>query len=131
MTATDALIGILQTVESATYDGTARDVTGRVITPDGPHIMLYGGVGTPTDLTMGYHHHATETVWQAVCVSFDPSSVRTLAASVVAAVDCTRTPLGILTIPYVSPPLEDRDDPSLWRWSSTVEITLTTRQGGH
>lgn len=131
MTATDALISILQTVESATYDGTARDITGQAVTPDGPHILLYGGTGTPADLTMGYHHHATDIVWQAVCVSSDPTSVRTLAASVVAAVDCTRTLLGILTVAYVSPPLEDRDDPSLWRWSSTVEITLTTRQGGH
>ena len=29
-------------------------------------------------------------------------------------------------VTYTSDPIEDRDDPTAWRWTTTVEVQLTT-----
>ena len=39
------------------------------------------------------------------------------------AVDGAPAPSGLYTVTYASEPVEDRDDPTVWRWSSTVRVT--------
>lgn len=94
---------------------------------DGPHAVLYGGTPRPSDLRLDHTHSQTVHDWQLVAISNSPHSVRLLVDALIRAVDSQpATPTDRYQVTYASPPIEDRDDPSQWRWTSTAEITLTT-----
>ena len=115
--ATSAVIAACQTV-TASYDGIPPKE------PTAAHVIVYGGTGAPAVRKITTHVHVDRAAWRIVCVSNNPRGCRTLSARVTAAVD--RLPLagGRLLVQYVSDPLEDRNDPSEWRWTATVEATL-------
>ena len=122
---TQDLKALLESIDARVkvYDGTVpTGVTG-------PAVALYATTGTPTARRVdGQAYRATQT-WQAVCSSNTASGARSIARRVVDTVDGTRLAGTLLAVPYVGPLIEDRDDPSDYRWSITVEIRHhTTRR---
>ena len=106
-----------------THDGEAPD------NPTGPHAILYGGTPRPTSLDMSHHHATTTLDWQVVCVHSHPNGARLIADGITHAIDGQQAdghPHDRYTVTHASPPIKDSDDPTAWRWSSTVEIHLTT-----
>ena len=97
--------------------------------PTGPHAILYGGTPRPTSLDMSHHHATTTLDWQVVCVHSHPNGARLIADDIARAIDGQQAdghPHDRYTVTHASPPIKDSDDPTAWRWSSTVEIHLTT-----
>ena len=106
-----------------TYDGRGP------ATPTGAHAILHGGTPTPTSLNLNHDHATTSHTWQLVCVSNNPNGARTIADRITRAVDSQQAPghpHDRYTVTYTSDPIEDRDDPTAWRWTTTVEVQLTT-----
>ena len=106
-----------------TYDGRGP------ATPTGAHAILYGGTPTPTSLNLNHDHATTSHTWRIVCVSNNPNGARTIADRITRAIDSQQAPghpHDRYTVTYTSDPIEDRDDPTAWRWTTTVEIHLTT-----
>ena len=100
----------------AIHDGTPTDNIG-------PWIAVHGGSATPTHhrlagVGMNRHH-----VWRLTCVSNTIAGARMIAALATDALDGAIVAGDLVTVRYVADPLEDRDDPSEWRWSVTVEAT--------
>lgn len=98
------------------HDGTPTDNIG-------PWIAVHGGSATPTHhrlagVGMNRHH-----VWRLTCVSNTIAGARILAALVTDALDGAIVAGDLVTVRYVADPLEDRDDPSEWRWSVLIEAT--------
>lgn len=122
---TETLLVLLQAIDPrvSVYDGeTPSDAQG-------PAVTLYGPPGTPTARRVdGQAYRATQT-WQAVCSNNTAAGARRIAQLVIDAVDGTRLDGTLLAVPFVGPLIEDRDDPSEYRWSCTVEIRHhTTRR---
>ena len=109
-------------------DGAPRSTDGRLETPTGPHAILYGGTPAPISLNLAHQHARTHRVWQLVCVSNTPHGARTIADRATRAIDSVQAPdypHDRYTVTHASDPIEDRDDPTAWRWSTTVEVQLT------
>ena len=95
--------------------------------PTGPQAIVYGGTPTPAGLALTHSHVRTSHDLQIVCVSNNPAGARTVADAVMRAVDGHRyDATSRFEVTYASQPIEDRDDPSVWRWTVTVELNLTT-----
>ena len=110
-------------------DGAPRSTDGRIETPTGPHVILYGGTPTPTSLNLNHDHATTSHTWRIVCVSNNPNGARTIADRITRAIDSVQAPghpHDRYTVTNTSDPIEDRDDPTAWRWTTTVEVQLTT-----
>ena len=110
-------------------DGAPRGTDGRIETPTGPHVILHGGTPTPTSLNLNHDHATTSHTWQLVCVSNNPHGARLIADRIARAIDGQQAdghPHDRYTVTHASPPIEDRDDPAAWRWTTTVEVQLTT-----
>ena len=110
-------------------DGAPRSTDGRIETPTGPHVILYGGTPAPTGLNLNHDHATTSHTWRIVCVSNNPSGARTIADRITRAIDSVQAPghpHDRYTVTNTSDPIEDRDDPTAWRWTTTVEVQLTT-----
>ena len=122
------LLGLIAPIVPVS-DGAPRSTDGRIETPTGPHAILYGGTPAPTSLNLTHAHARTHHVWQLVCVSNNPNGARTIADRVTRAVDSVQAPghpHDRYTVTNTSDPIEDRDDPTAWRWTTTVEVQLTT-----
>lgn len=118
---TSHLLALARTV-TPTHDGDAP------ADPTGPHAILYGGTPRPTSLDMSHHHATTTLDWQVVCVHSHPNGARLIADGVTRAIDGQQAdghPHDRYTVTYTSPPIKDSDDPTAWRWSTTVEVQLT------
>ena len=105
-----------------THDGEAP------ANPAGPHAILYGGTPRPTSLGMTHHHATTTLDWQVVCVHSHPNGARLIADGITRAIDGQQAdghPHDRYTVTFTSDPIEDRDDPTAWRWTTTVEVQLT------
>ena len=59
-------------------DGAPRSTDGRIETPTGPHVVLYGGTPTPTSLNLNHDHATTSHTWQLVCCADQQLSLPTL-----------------------------------------------------
>ena len=124
---TDATLHLLGLCSTAvpTTDGPPAQA------PDGPHAILYGGTPNPASLDLAHHYASTWRVWRIVCVNNTANGARLVADRIIRAVESRPSDLDVHAhhqIANVSDPIEDRDDPSQWRWSATVEIHLTTRR---
>ena len=88
-----------------------------------PHVIIHGGTATPTARRTSGHAPARRRVWRLLCVSNTIEGARAVADLVCNLLDGAPLPdgSGIVTVVHVSSPIEDRDDPGDWRWSSTVE----------
>lgn len=105
----------VEVIERAAYrDGQA--------TPTGPQIIYQAGEQSPTDRRYSGTTRHRRVTHLAVCVSNTCQGASLLASRVMAAVDGAPAPSGLYTVTWASEPVEDRDDPSVWRWSSTVNI---------
>ena len=89
----------------------------------GPLVIINGGAGAPIAHSVAGVGRMRRTVWQLVCVSNTRAGAALIASLVSAALDGTRVGGSLLRTQFVSGPIEDRDDPSEWRWSVTVEAT--------
>ena len=119
---TPALVALLAALDTriAVHDG-----TGEGFSP-GPRLHVYGGQQTPENRRYGHSTPNRGTVWQVVCVSNTQAGARILSRRVTDTLDSRILGGSLLRVRFVSQPIEDRDDPSQWRWSSTVEITHHT-----
>lgn len=114
------LLALVATVCPA-HDGHPRQA------PTGPHVIAYGGTPQPVDLSLTHRHMRSSHYVQLVCVSNSPNGARTVADRAIRAVDGQPyDPTHRYRVTYAAPPLEDRSDPSEWRWTVTVELDLTT-----
>nr|DAF00010.1 MAG TPA: allergen [Caudoviricetes sp.] len=89
---------------------------------------MHGGSQTPENRRYGCSTLNRGASWQVICVSNTITGARQLAALVVGALDARTAgdSSSLLTCRHVSTPVEDRDDPSEWRWSVTVEVSHHT-----
>ena len=128
---TAAVLAACRTV-APTYDGRVPG-PGQTIDglgqPTGAHVILYGGAGTPTNRCYANQATADAHLWRIVAASNTPDSARIVAARIVAVLDGVVVDGDYVTVTYVSEPIEDRDDPTEWRWSATVEAVSTSRRG--
>lgn len=116
---TPALVALLEAIDPriAVFDGSPQGALA------GPQMHVHGGTRTPENRRYCVGTPNRGTVWLVVCVSNTSTGARTLARLVTDALDGARIAGSMLRVRLVSTPIEDRDDPSEWRWSSTVEIT--------
>lgn len=117
---TDALISLLTAgLTGVTVgDGTLPRV-------DGPHVRVYD---TGLDLLGRRLPGAARVMrdrWSLVCVSNTPSGARIVSDLVWRLLDGIYLGGDLFRVQVVHESIEDRDDPSEWRWSSTVELTRT------
>ena len=94
----------------------------------GAGVIIGGGTHTPHNRRLSGQTHAARTVWLLVCVSNNPTGCRTIARRVVDALDGRMVAGAVVTVTYTSSPIEDRSDPTEWRWSATVEATHHPRR---
>ena len=115
---TETLLALLQTIDPRVdvYDG------GTPSDAQGPAVALYGSPGTPTARRVDGQAYRAAQTWQAVCSNNTAAGARRIAQLVIDAADGTRLDGSLLSVSFVGPLLEDRDDPSEFRWSVTVEI---------
>lgn len=92
--------------------------------PPGAHVIAYGGSDAPYSRDLADHEARSLHAWRLVCASNNPRGCRTLTKRVKAAVDGLAFGHSIAHVVAVTDPIEDRDDPSQWRWSATVELHL-------
>ena len=120
---TPALLALLGAIDAriAAHDGTPM---GSKLADQ--QLIVYGGTQTPENRRYQTGTPNRGAVWLVVCVSNTSTGARTLARLVTDALDGARIAGSMLRVRLVSTPIEDRDDPSEWRWSSTVEITHHT-----
>ena len=116
---TPALVALLEAVDPriAVFDGTPQCALA------GPQMHVHGGTQTPENRRYQTGTPNRGTVWLVVCVSNTSTGARALARLVTDALDGARIAGSMLRVRLVTTPIEDRDDPSEWRWSSTVEVT--------
>ena len=92
----------------------------------GPLVIVYGGAGNPWNRRYGATSQTSQHVWRLVCVSNTQRGARIIAQHVRAALDGQPVEGTVALVRHISQPIEDRDDPTEWRWSSTVEIVHHT-----
>ena len=87
----------------------------------GPLAIIYGGAGSPHARPIAGRARMRRHVWRVVCVSNTMRGAIAVATLVADLLDGTPLDGSLIRTQYTSPPIEDRDDPSEWRWSITVE----------
>ena len=119
---TPALVALLEAIDPriAVFDGSPQGALA------GPQMHVHGGTRTPENRRYCVGTPNRSTVWLVVCVSNTQAGARTLSRRVTDTLDSRILGGSLLRVRFVSQPIEDRDDPSEWRWSSTVEITHHT-----
>ena len=88
----------------------------------GAYAVLYGGAATPEGRALDGTTPHRVTVHRLTGVSNNATGARILAAALVDAIDGQTHGASPWLVVAVSDPLEDRDDPSAYRWSCTAEI---------
>ena len=91
--------------------------------PDRPQCIYYPGEQQPWGRRYAGTTRTARAVHRVVCVSNTALGAATLASTVCTLIDAHPAVSGLYTVTWASDPIEDRDDPTAWCWSSTVEIT--------
>lgn len=100
--------------------------------PDGVALVLVrGGAATPADRRLDGIGHQRRTAWRLVCVNNTRAGAAKIAALVTDLLDGALVGGQFFAVSFVSDPLEDRNDPSQWRWSCTVEAVAQTPRRSH
>lgn len=89
----------------------------------GAYVRVTGGQSNPVQRSLNGLARLTHTVWQVQAISNTPDGCRLIVGLVVDALDGRLLGGGLLRCAAPYPPLEDRDDPSEWRWSCLVDVT--------
>ena len=92
----------------------------------GPLAVVHGGAGSPWNRRYGATAQSRQIVWRVMCVSNTIAGANIIAQHVRAAIDGQPIEGTVALVRHISQPIEDRDDPTEWRWSSTVEIVHHT-----
>ena len=92
----------------------------------GPLAVVHGGAGSPWNRRYGATAQSRQIVWRVMCISNTIAGANIIAQHVQAAVDGLLIEGNAAIVRFVSDPIEDRDDPSEWRWSCTAEIVHHT-----
>ena len=92
----------------------------------GPLAVVHGGAGSPWNRRYGATAQSRQIVWRVMCVSNTMAGANIIAQHVQAAVDGLLIEGNAAIVRFVSDPIEDRDDPTEWRWSCTAEIVHHT-----
>lgn len=123
----------LATLGVAVVDGDQPDGDPPIDTATTPCLILYGGTTSLYARQLAGDPRQRRYTWRVLCSQNSPLGARILAGRVSDVVD--RMPLDNgRQFAYVvgsSEPLEDRGDPSAYRWSSTVEITAYLQGASH
>ena len=121
---TPAVLTLARTV-LPTYDGRVP-APGQTGAPTGAHAVLYGGTATPSARCLTGRAMGADHAWQIVAGSNSPSGCRTVAGLLTSALDAQPIAGSLIQVEHVSDPIEDRDDPTEWRWTATLDVRLTT-----
>ena len=95
-------------------------------TPTGPYAVVTAGPATLTT-TLGCRPHEQMTC-DVMVVQNNPTGCRLVAHRILDALNGLWVDGYRLTHQWTGPLLEDRDDPTEWRWTRTLTLTLTTRR---
>ena len=120
---TPAILALSRTV-LPTHDGRVP-APGATAAPTGAHAVLYGGTATPSGRLLTGKAGTADHAWQIVAVSNAPAGCRTVAGLLTATLDAQPIAGSLLTVEHVSDPIEDRDDPTEWRWTATLDLRLS------
>lgn len=87
-----------------------------------PYSVLHPSPGVPIDRALCGTSIDREAVHRLIAVSDKPHTVLRLANLLTDAIDGEGHAGGMFFVEFVSPPLEDDQDPAGVRWSCTLEI---------
>ncbi|MDK9627016.1 hypothetical protein [Propionibacterium freudenreichii] len=120
----DDLIIRLDPVDVQIIDGSlTREQRGP---DDQPCLIITGGTTTPRHRLIDGTTAAAAQTWRVLASSNGPAGARHLAHQVTRLLDGWRMNRATMRVQLVSEPIEDRDDPTDYRWSATVEATIPT-----
>lgn len=119
--AVQGLIDRLAQAGPAVIDGDTAPA--QAIPDSAPCLIVYGATATPAHRHLDGGASAATTAARVLCSSNNPAGARWLAGQTTALLDGWLQDGACWRVGYVSEPVEDRDDPSSYRWSSTVEAT--------
>ncbi|QLQ16141.1 MAG: hypothetical protein HZY73_11310 [Micropruina sp.] len=94
--------------------------------PEAAHAIVYGGNHTPQDRALDALSRKALHSWQVLYVSNNPLGCRTGTHVLTVILDGLRIGTAHVEVVSVSEPIEDRDDPSVWRWTATISAQLLT-----
>ncbi len=119
------LLALLATIAPDTdvYDGQVpQGVTTR------RYYAVYNTGGMVLNRSICGPARAIQDRWSVVCVNNTPEGAALLANRAWRILDGQMLDGDLLRANYIGPIIEDRDDPSEYRWSQTVELTHTTKR---
>ena len=90
--------------------------------PAAAYAVLYGGTASPQGRALDGTTPARLTIHRLMAVSNNSAGARILTAALVDAIDGHTHDASPWLVVAVSDPLEDKGDPSAYRWTCTVEI---------
>lgn len=97
-----------------------------------PYRLLWGGTCTPAHRRLNGAAAAGDGIVSIVSVSNTATGARILATSAIDALDGQRIAGRICRIKFVADEeIEDRDNPSDYRWSLTIEAQLSQPRKGN
>lgn len=96
--------------------------------PDGtaPSVWINPGGMSITNRTIDGRGNVTHDRALIVCSANTAMGVSRLSRDVAMALDGARHADGVLRVTLITEAIEDRDDPTEYQWSSTVDVMLST-----
>lgn len=124
MSVHDDLLALLATAAPATdvHDGQVPETSTRRF------YAAYNTGGMTLNRSICGPARAIQDRWSIVCVNNTPEGARLLADRAWRLLDGHMLDGDMLRATFIGPVLEDRDDPSEYRYSQTVELTRTTKR---
>jgi hypothetical protein len=102
-------------------DATVYDLDTGPLPADGPAVWITGGTSTASVRAISGAARGYVDVARLVCVSNSAAGVLALARKVARVLDGQRVDGAVTWCPRISEPLEDRKDPTEYRWTATVD----------
>lgn len=123
----DGLKPILEAAIAAKPDAAAT-VCDQDTGPDanGPSVWIASGLTSLGSRMVNPTARGTTETSRLVCTSSSSAGANALAAFVALTLDGVKLAGAVLRCPLVTEALEDRTDPTAYRWSASVDVERTT-----
>ena len=121
MTTTDTLVALLATLDPGTtvYSGEVPTV------PAARYMVVYDTTALHGGRNIDGRARQVREAWSVVCVNNSPPGAHLIADRVWRLADGQLLDGRPVWADLIGPVIEDRDDPSRWQWSCTVELHRT------